>query len=124
MEIVCEEKANLTRLKRVRRKEGGLGSDSLWKGHSEARSVCEKMDERWFWNEELQESYEERRRKCQVSFFPSDFTTFTFETGWGKLSSRQKLSLNFHCFQLPATLETPQGQALTVIQHICLWLQA
>lgn len=56
-EIVCEEKANLTRLKRVRRKEGGLGSDSLWKGHSEARSVCEKMEERWFWNEESYRSH-------------------------------------------------------------------
>lgn len=44
--MVCEEKANLTRLKRVRRKEGVMGSESLWKGHSEARSVCEKMEEK------------------------------------------------------------------------------
>lgn len=51
LEMICEEKANLTRLKRVRRKARGLGSDNLWKMHSEARSVCEKMEERWFWNE-------------------------------------------------------------------------
>lgn len=46
LEIVCEEKEIVTRLKRVRRKEGVVGSDSLWKRHREARRGCEKMEEK------------------------------------------------------------------------------
>lgn len=44
--MVCEEKEIVTRLKRVRRKEGVMGSDSLWKRHSEARRGCEKTGEK------------------------------------------------------------------------------
>lgn len=58
-----------------------------------------------------------------IIFFSKWFYLIHFSNRRVKDSSRQKLSLNFHFFQLPTTLETPQEQALTVIQHICLWLQ-
>lgn len=84
-----------------------------------------KWKKRWIWNEESYRSHVKKGEESvtYIYFFSKWFYLIPFSKRRVKVSSRQKLSLNFHCFQLPATLETPQEQALTVIQHICLWLQ-
>lgn len=129
--VPLEKRATLTRLKRVKRKEGVEGSGSLWKGFMRVRKrsvSLRKWNKRWFWNEQSCRTHTKERRKIVmlifsiVGVFPNDFTSFAFPT-WRWNSKVGRNLLDFHCSLLPASLETPQDQALAIIQHICSWPQ-